>query len=169
VGVEDSYEAFAVFVAARQPALLRAAFLLTGDRGLAEDLVQEALTKLAFRWERVGASHPEAFVRTVLFRDSVSWHRRHRRERIGPAPERVGRDESETVLLRIPLLEALAQLTPGQRSVVVLRYYEDLTEAQAADVLGVSVGTVKSQTHAALRRLRAVAPELRGLMVEEGR
>ena len=165
----EGYASFAEFVAARQGALLRAAYLLTGDRGLAEDLVQEALTKLALRWDRVGSSHPEPFVRTVVYRDSISWRRRHRRERLEPPPERASPDAIGAIDLRVPLLAALAQLTAGQRAVVVLRFYEDLTVAQAAQTLGVSVGTVKSQTHAALQRLRAAGPSLRDLLVEEGR
>lgn len=166
MAVDGGYDAFSAFVATRQTALLRAAYLLTGDRGLAEDLVQEALTKLALRWDRVGTGHPEAFVRTVIFRDSVSWFRRHRRERVGPPPDRPGPDGSDALTLRIPVLEALAQLTRAQRAVVVLRYYEDLTERQTAEALGIAVGTVKSQAREALARLRALVPDL---TVDEGR
>jgi RNA polymerase sigma-70 factor (sigma-E family) len=166
---ESRYASFTVFVAARQHALLRAAYLVAGDRVLAEDLLQEALTKLALRWDRVGGGNPEAFVRTVLYRDLVSWRRKHRRERLVDSPERAGPDDSAPVDLRMSLRVGLARLTPRQRAVLVLRFYEDLSEGQTAQVLDVTVGTVKSQTHAALRRLREAAPELRELLTEDVR
>lgn len=83
---DDGYHSYTVFVRARQGALLRAAYLLTGDHHRAEDLLQGALVKLAENWGKVQHGYPEAFVRTVLYRDSVSWWRRHRRERLGPSP-----------------------------------------------------------------------------------
>jgi RNA polymerase sigma-70 factor (sigma-E family) len=161
-------EEFTRWARARQGHLLRASLLLTGDRHRAEDLVQEALAKVAMRWGRLRGSSPDAYARTVMYHDHVSWWRKRRREVLtaydvdlaepGPEPER-----------RILLLAALATLTPRQRAVVVLRYFEDLTERDAAEALGVSVGTVKSQTHLALRRLREASPELAEFLHEESR
>lgn len=154
----DAYASFAAFVGARQHALLRSAYLVTGDRYLAEDLVQTALAKLALRWERICEGEPEAYVRTIITRDAISWWRRHRRERLVEAPEPTTADRGPED--RMVLEAALARLTPKQRAVLVLRYFDDLSEREAAEVLRVSVGTVKSQTHAALGRIRTLAPEL---------
>ena len=149
----DDREEFTRWARARQPHLLRASLLLTGDRHRAEDLVQEALTKVALRWPRLRGSSPDAYARTVMYHDHVSWWRKRRREVLTAydveAPAAVGEPER-----RILLLEALRVLTPRQRAVVVLRYFEDLTEAQTADLLGCSVGTVKSQASKALAKLR---------------
>jgi RNA polymerase sigma-70 factor (sigma-E family) len=163
---DEAREGFVAFVEARQRALLRSAFLVCGDHHLAQDLLQDALTKLALRWERVRDGQPEAYVRRILFRDMVSWHRRHRREQLGsesrdwPAADALARAEDRMVLER-----ALNSLTRKQRAVLVLRYFDDRTAEQTADILGVTIGTVKSQTHAALGRLRDAAPELRELLV----
>jgi RNA polymerase sigma-70 factor (sigma-E family) len=157
---DHGYESFAAFVAARQGALLRAATLVSGDHHLAEDLVQDALAKLARVWHRVGSEYPEAYVRRVLYRDLISWRRRHRRERLGVVVDVPSADSSEAVDERVALWEALTQLTVKQRAMLVLRFYEDLPERQVAELLGVTVGTVKRQVHAALTRLRALVPEL---------
>ena len=157
---DAGFDSFAAFVAARQGALLRAATLVSGDPHLAQDLLQDALVKLARVWHRVGSEYPEAYVRRVLYRDLISWRRRLRRESLGTVVEVPAADSSTAVVERMALWTALAQLTLKQRAVLVLRFYEDLTEQQAADLLGVTVGTVKSQTHAALARLRAQIPEL---------
>jgi RNA polymerase sigma-70 factor (sigma-E family) len=157
---EDGQESFAAFVASRQRALLRAATLISGDHHLAQDLVQDALVKLARVWHRVGAEHPEAYVRRVLYRELISWRRRHRRERLGLTVEMPAAGSFAAVDERMALRVALRQLTVKQRAVLVLRFYEDLSEPQVAELLGVSVGTVKSQTHAALARLRTQLPEL---------
>jgi RNA polymerase sigma-70 factor (sigma-E family) len=151
-------ESFEEYVAARRGALLRTAYLLTGHREDAEDLVQVALVKVVPRWSRI-ADHPEPYVRKVLVHESVSrWRRRRWREvhtdRLPEAPvEGPGAD-------RVALQQALARLAPRQRAVVVLRYYDDLTEAETARLLGVSVGTVKSQARDALARLRELVPDL---------
>lgn len=148
-------DSFEQYVAARRAALLRTAYLLTGHREDAEDLVQVALVKVVPKWSRIAAD-PEPYVRKVLVHESVSrWRRRRWREvhtdRLpetpveGPAADRVA------------LQQALGRLAPRQRAVVVLRYYDDLTEAETARVLGVSVGTVKSQARDALARLRVEA------------
>jgi RNA polymerase sigma-70 factor (sigma-E family) len=159
-------EEFTRWARARQGHLLRASLLLTGDRQRAEDLVQEALAKVAMRWSRLRGTSPDAYARTVMYHDHVSWWRKRRHEvltsydveQVGDAPEPER---------RILLLQALRALTPRQRAVIVLRYFEDLTERQVAEVLGVSVGTVKSQTHLSLRRLREAAPELAEFLHEE--
>lgn len=164
-------ESFTEWARARQHSLLRTATLLTGDRHRAEDLVQEALTKVALRWSRLHDGSPEAYARQILVRDNISWWRRRHREvlvgEVGEVGDRPGHtaDPDRGLLLD----QALAALTPRQRAVVVLRYYEDLTERDAADALGVSVGTVKSQTHLALKRMREAAPELVELLAEDSR
>jgi len=153
-----AYAGFAAFVHARQGALLRSAYLVTGDRQLAEDLLQGALIKLAERWRRLADGDPEAYVRKVLYHDAVSRWRKHHRERLAPqlpeSPAGTGADMAEAAVRRTEVERALASLTTKQRAVLVLRFFDDLSEAQAAQVLGVSIGTVKSQTHDALRRLR---------------
>lgn len=155
----SSRESFEEYVAARRAALLRTAYLLTGHHQDAEDLVQVALVKVVPTWSRI-ADDPEPYVRKVLVHESVSrWRRRRWREihtdRLpDAATEGPGAD-------RVALQQALALLAPRQRAVVVLRYYEDLTERETATVLGISVGTVKSQARDALSRLRGLAPDLR--------
>jgi RNA polymerase sigma-70 factor (sigma-E family) len=159
-------EEFTRWARARQGHLLRASLLLTGDRQRAEDLVQEALTKVAMRWDRLRTTNPDAYARAVMYHDSVSWWRKRRYEVLRAYDVEAGVAEPEPER-RILLLEALRALTPRQRAVIVLRYFEDLTERQVAEVLGVSVGTVKSQTHLSLRRLREAAPELAEFLREE--
>ena len=161
-------EAFRRWAGERQLALLRTALLLTGDHHRAEDLVQEALTKVALRWRRLAAGNPEGYARQIIVRDNISAWRKRRREVVVAEPTDVpGPDLAAGIDRRILLDQALSALTPRQRTVVVLRYYLDLTERDAADAMGVSVGTVKSQTHLALRRLREAAPELAELLREE--
>jgi len=150
---------FTEFVAARRPALLRTAYLLTGSHSDAEDLVQTALIKCVPHWKRI-TDRPEPYVRQVLARESVSrWRRRRWRETSTDAvPEHPGSapdlDQRET------LRRALGNLPPRQRAVMVLRYYEDLTEKETASVLGIAVGTVKSQARDGLARLRVLLPDL---------
>ena len=145
-----------------QRALLRSAYLLTGDLHRAEDLVQEALVKVAARWSTLREGHPTAYARRVVVRDNISWWRRRR-----DVPTDVLRDRPSAVEepeIALVVRRALGRLSPGQRAVVVLRHFDDLTERETAQVLGVSVGTVKSQNAAALTRLRADAPELLDLI-----
>ncbi|GIJ35365.1 SigE family RNA polymerase sigma factor [Micromonospora sediminimaris] len=157
-------QTFHEFVVHRSPALSRTAYLLTGDHQLAEDLLQSALARTYRHWRRIRDGDPEAYVRRVMYHQQVSWWRRRRfteRLEADPAPAQAGHpDPSDAAALRVTLAAALRQLTPRQRAVLVLRFYEDLTEAQVAAVLGCSVGTVKRHGHDALVRLRAVAPEL---------
>lgn len=154
---------FDAFVQARYPALYRTAHALTGNHHDAEDLVQGALMKAAGVWRRI-AERPEPYVRRIMYHDNVSrWRRRRLREdpvEVLPEPAQGYVDTD----LRLTLERALALLTAKQRTVLVLRYYEDLTETQTATALGVRPGTVKSQTRDALRRLEQVAPELRALL-----
>ena len=151
--------AFNEFVLARTPALMRTAYLLTHDHQLAEDLVQTALFKAAKAWDRIEGG-PEPYVRRILYTENISrWRRRHVIETFQPAfdaPAVVGTDPD----VHLALERALAELTLRQRTVLVLRYYEDLTETQTARVLDIGVGTVKSIHRQALGRLRAVAPDL---------
>lgn len=158
----DDEAAFAEFVAARTPALSRTAYLLTADHHLAEDLLQTALFQAARNWDRI-ETNPEMYVRRTMYHQNISWWRRRKavETTIGSydAPAEV-RDTD----LRLSVQAALAQLTLKQRTMLVLRYFEDLTEAQTAEALGVRVGTVKSVTSQALRRLRVLAPELSDLI-----
>ena len=152
MGREDEFQAF---VLTRSRALLKSAYLLTGDRGHAEDLVQSALLRSYRSWDRVtDADDPYAYVRRILF-TTFSRTRRPRRvvETFGTTPERPGLQD-EAVENRDQLRRALRELTDRQRAVVVLRFYDDLGVEQVAEMLGISAGTVKSQTSKALARLR---------------
>ncbi|ROP28291.1 RNA polymerase sigma-70 factor (sigma-E family) [Couchioplanes caeruleus] len=166
----DERAEFVAFVQACQHRLLRSAYLVCGDHHLAEDLLQGALVKLALRWRQVRDGDPAAFLRTVMYRDAVSWWRRWRRENLAAqVPEPAPRDRAaDEVPVRLALEQALFRLAPRQRAVLVLRYFDDLTEARTAEVLGVTIGTVKSQANAALSRLRELAPEL-GEIMQTGR
>jgi RNA polymerase sigma-70 factor (sigma-E family) len=156
-------EGFSTFVRARTPALLRTAYLLTGDQQLAEDLVQTALAKTHLAWRRLQRTeNAEAYARRVMYHQQVSFWRRRRVAESpydGRAEGAVG-DSSDRTATRVAVAAALMLLTPRQRAVLVLRYFDDQPDSVVADLLGISVGTVKSQTHKALARLRAVAPEL---------
>ncbi len=154
-------DGFEEFVATRGAALQRSAYLLTGDHHLAQDLVQTALMAAAGRWERIHTS-PEAYVRRSIFTANVSRWRRLRfteQELRNDVPAVANGPDS-----RVALRAALDRLTAKQRAVLVLRFYEDLTEVQTAKVLGVSPGTVKSTTRQALARLRDRAPHLAELI-----
>ncbi|TDD82622.1 SigE family RNA polymerase sigma factor [Actinomadura rubrisoli] len=145
---------FEEFVRTRTPALLRSAYLLTGDQQLAEDLVQSALARTHRSWaklHRVG--NAEAYTRKVLYHLQVAWWQR-RRFREGPLEGTDPAGPSVDHAVRLDLQRALLQLPPRQRAVIVLRFFEDRTEAETARLLEISVGTVKSQTTKALARLR---------------
>lgn len=158
--MDDDQESFESWVRSRQHRLVRSAFLLTGDVHHAEDLVQDALVKVAQRWSRLQGENVDAYVRRIVYHDYVSWWRRRRSRPVAVLPDvaRVA-DHAADVDQRHAVLLALAQLTAKQRAVVVLRFFDDLSEQQTADALGVRVGTVKSQTAAALSRLRTLGPE----------
>ena len=153
--------AFAEFVAARSSALMRTAYLLTRDHHLAEDLVQTALFKAAMAWERI-EGEPEPYVRRILYTENVSWWRRRRRLVVEAAQVRAEElaGPGTDIDLQVALERALGLLTTKQRAVLVLRYYEDLSEAEIADAMGCSRGTVKSQAAAAISALRRSAPDL---------
>lgn len=155
----DRYDGFHEFVVARGGALSRTAFLLTGEHHAAEDLLQSALAKAAVRWRQIlDHGQPEAYVRRTMINEQISWWRRRRPQPVAQVPDQVGPDEPHQVVERVALGQALDTLTPRQRAVVVLRYYEDLSEADTAEAMGCSVGTVKSQTHLALGHLRKALP-----------
>lgn len=153
---------FREFVEARSSTLMRMAFLLTGgDQHAAEDLLQTALAKVATRWRSI--DNPESYVRQVIYRQQVSWWRLkwHRREtNVAVLPEEIRDDGTAVVDLRMAVRTALSRLTPRQRTVLVLRFFEDLPEAEVARLLDCTVGTVRSTTHRSLARLRTLAPEL---------
>ncbi|MDP4501611.1 SigE family RNA polymerase sigma factor [Nonomuraea turcica] len=164
----DQHEGFREFVLARQQSLMRTAYLLVGDAHLAEDLLQSVLSKVVGQWSKLSRSgNPEAYTRKALVNQYISWRRRHRPELPSAHPPERSASHDEATLDRIVLRQALARLGRKQRAVIVLRFWEDLTEAQTADVLGCSIGNVKSQTHRALARLREIAPELMDLHIEE--
>lgn len=155
---------FTQWAVGHERALLRTAYLLTGDLHRAEDLVQEALVKISLRWERLRHGNPGAYARTVIARDNISWWRRSREypSELTREDHAVTSDPESALVVR----KALARLTPSQRAVLVLRHLDDLSEQETAEALRVSVGTVKSQNAAALARLRTGAPELLDLIGE---
>jgi RNA polymerase sigma-70 factor (sigma-E family) len=150
-------EGFTDFVLARQAALLRTAYLLTGHAQDAEDLVQTTLVKVVPQWRRI-RDNPEPYVRRVLVNENVSrWRRRRWREESTDAlPEQLADAPDHAELLAVR--SALAALAPRQRAVLVLRYYEGLSEAEIAATLGIAPGTVKSQARDGLARLRQALP-----------
>ena len=155
-------EEFGQFMAARWPGLVRLAYGLTGDRWLAEDVAQAALASAYAAWWRVRrADDPDAYVRRILVNTS---NRRFRRRRIteharepGDLPDRAVADPCDLIGQRSALLSALRELPGRQRAIVVLRYWEDLSDAQVAAALGCAEGTVRSQASRALAKLRGSA------------
>jgi RNA polymerase sigma-70 factor (sigma-E family) len=149
---------FDSYVRRQSAALLRLAYLLTGDHHRANDLVQTTLTKVLPRWENtVARGDPHAYVRTVMVHTAIGWRRRKwvAERPTNEVPDWPGeRDPVAAVDHRQRLRRALLRLPPRQRAAVVLRHYEDMSEAQTASALGCSVGTVKSQTAKGLDRLR---------------
>ena len=160
---------FLDFVAARTHALFRTAYALTGHQEAAEDLLQSALAKTAARWRHIrGGAEP--YVKRVMYHEQVSWWRRKRvpETPVAAVPDRAGTpDGTDAPLLRITLQNALLQLGPRQRAVLVLRSLEDLSEQEVASIMGCTKSTVASQTSRALARLRELAPELRELLTME--
>jgi RNA polymerase sigma-70 factor (sigma-E family) len=153
-----SDQEFTAFVLERGLSFARLAALLTGDWAAGEDLLQNVLEKTYLRWSRGdGIANPEAYVRAALANSARSlWRRRARRpERLmGQTPEVAIGDGQAAVDQREALLGALAELPAQQRTVIVLRYFEDLTEGEVAALLGCSTGTVKKQASRAIQRLR---------------
>ncbi len=161
-------EGFRYFVISRSPGLVRAAWLLTGDLATAEDLVQTSLAKVWSRWAQVVRQDaPEAYVRRVMMSTFLTWNRRrwHAELALGALPDTVeASNDLHEVELRWSVASALRTLPPRQRAVIVLRYFEDLTEVQVARALSCSVGTVKSQNAKAIKQLRT-NPQLTSLFV----
>lgn len=154
---------FEAWMIARQPALLRTAYLLSGDTHNAEDLVQTTLAKLYLAWDRIREhEHIDAYARRALINEHRStWRRPFKRREVlaEHLPESGIDDDTSYDGSREALWQFVNTLPPRQRAVVVLRYYEELTEAETAQTLGVSVGTVKSQASRALDSLRSRLPE----------
>ncbi len=153
---DDQEQRFRDFVVARWHTLTRMAHLLTGDHGRAEDLVQTALEKTHKHWRRIERSdQPEVYVRRVMVNQAISWSRRRRLLELplltahAPVVDPYAQHD-----LHEALWQALATLPPRMRAVLVLRFYEELTEAETAAALACSVGSVKSQTSRGLARLR---------------
>ena len=155
---EPTMEAeFRQFVAARSAALLRTAYLLVGDWAHAEDVLQTALTKTYLAWRRLGAIDAvEPYARKVLVTTATSWWRRrwHGERPTEILPDRAGPDRYEEQAERDALWRHVRALPARQRAVLVLRFYEDMSEADIAAALGVTLGTVKSQCARALGALR---------------
>jgi RNA polymerase sigma-70 factor (sigma-E family) len=150
--------AFEAFVAERSGDLLRTALLLTHDRGHAEDLLQAALVKAYRRWPRIAAEDPYPYVRRVLVNGATSWRRLRATQEIVALPPRDQQvaDATDRVAEREPLMHALGSLPVRMRTVLVLRYAEDLSEAATAEAMGCSVATVKTHAARGLARLRVV-------------
>jgi RNA polymerase sigma-70 factor (sigma-E family) len=169
---DQSRAAFEDFVAEVTDGLLRTAYLVTGDTGHAEDLVQESLFKVARRWSRVvSMESPRAYARKILINLALDGSQRRSRHQAELADQRladghlslwrkseiswgVGVEADD----RLELIRALGELPPRQRAVLVLRYFDDLTESEVASTLGCSVGTVKSTSSRALEKMRALVP-----------
>jgi len=149
---------FEQYMAARQPSLLRTAYLLTGDQHSAEDLVQTSLAKLYLAWDKVQRREMlDGYVRRIMVNENNSlWRRAWKRKEVttDEVPDRVGTSDRPDHGESSALWEFVQTLPRKQRAVVVLRYYEDLSESEVAETLGISVGTVKSQSSRALAALR---------------
>lgn len=161
-----THDEFTGFVAARRAALLRAALVLTTDRSDAEDLLQAALARTYLAWERINdRAALDGYVRRTMVNINISWWRRRRLEEYptDELPETPIADHSRDSELRDSLERLLDRLPARQRAAIVLRYFEDLTEHEIAEALGVSVGTVKSTVSRAMAKLREdAARELGG-------
>jgi RNA polymerase sigma-70 factor (sigma-E family) len=155
-GAKD--EEFRQFANSSSDALFRSALLLSADHGRAEDLVQAALFSTYGAWPRIRDHQRRlAYARRCMINEWLSWNRRRSNSElpVDPMPETAQAGEQEGLAESKAVLSVLSRLPPRQRAVVVLRYYEDLTEVQVARLLRCSIGTVKSQASAALAKLRA--------------
>lgn len=153
---------FSAWMTARQPALLRTAYLLTGNHHTAEDLVQTTLAKVYLSWDKVQRREViDGYARRILVNENNSqWRRAWKKREVtsDEIPDRAPVSDTYDEGHSQALWEFVQTLPKKQRAVVVLRYYEELSEAETAEVLGISVGTVKSQASRALATLRAAAP-----------
>ncbi len=160
-------DGFDAFVASRGAVLLRFAYLLSGDRHAAEDLVQSALAKAYRHWDRVSAAeHPEAYVRRIVVREHLSWRRLRSSGEVVTADPAAGAGEDGAaapgtdVAARDAAWRLLATLPRRQRAVLVLRFYEDLDDDAVARVLSCSPSTVRSNAARGLAALRRLVPTL---------
>lgn len=159
MAVRSSREAtaFTEFMSARSASLFRTAYLIVGDYQLAQDLLQESLIKTYIAWPRLrDVSKAEGYTRKTIVTTAISWRRRrsfHERP-MDPLPDPTVPDPGEALTTHASMVVQLRTLPPRQRAAIVLRYYEDLSEAQAAEVMGCSVGAVKSHVSTGLGRLR---------------
>jgi RNA polymerase sigma-70 factor (sigma-E family) len=175
--VEEHEREFEEWVRARTPTLARSAFLLTGDVHGAEDLVQDTLVRIADHWHKLHRTgSPDAYARQVMHRLSIDrWRRRRVRvqevahDEAGLAAGVAVTGPDEAAGDRILVGQALGRLTPKQRAVLMLRFHQDLSERETAEVLGCSISTVKSQTRVALARIRELAPDILAGFSEEER
>lgn len=165
---------FEEFAATRLPAVLRFAGVLTADRALAEDVVQEVLIRASTRWDQIGRlDRPELYVRKMIVNEYLSW--RHRSWRLlpkgaaGDFDDRVTPDHAGQYAERDALLAELGKLPRRQRTVLVLRYYQGLSDAEIADVLGCTPGTVRGYASRALAALRVELNPKALAVTEEGR
>jgi RNA polymerase sigma-70 factor (sigma-E family) len=153
--VTTTDDTFDMFVRARLPALLRFAHAVTGDPHTAADLVQDALERTGVRWSKLDRlGDPEAYVRRAIINGRASRWRKHRRETLVAVFPEKPTTVTEDGLDRDELWRLVRALPPRQRAIIVLRYYEDMSEAQIAATLGCSPGTVKSQANKAISKLR---------------
>jgi RNA polymerase sigma-70 factor (sigma-E family) len=155
--VEASFDEF---VSTRMPPVLRFAGVLTGDRHLAEDIVQDVLLKVHKRWDTIAdLDRPDAYVRRMVVNEYISWRRKWARivptEDIADSRELpFAPDHAERVANRAEVADRLRRLAPRHRAVLVLRYYEDLSDADIAELLDCTVGTVRGYASRALATLR---------------
>jgi RNA polymerase sigma-70 factor (sigma-E family) len=170
VPADSDHAAYVEFVTVRWAALYRTAYLLTGNHSEADDLLQSALVKTFIAWGRVAkVGEPDAYVRRIMANALISSRRRGvwRRERVQhKAPDLPSPSHEPASVDRLNLWDHIKVLPPRQRAVIVLRFYEDMSERQIAETLGCSAGTVKSQASDALRTLRSrlgAEPEAEGL------
>jgi RNA polymerase sigma-70 factor (sigma-E family) len=148
---------FPEFVAARSASLQRTAYLVVGDFQLAQDLVQESLVKTYMAWRRLrDVGNAEAYARRVMVTTSISWRRRRSFDErpVEVLPEIIVADLADVIAAEADLWTQLHALPPRQRAAVVLRYCEDLSEAQTAELMGCSVGSVKRHASNGLAKLR---------------
>lgn len=153
-----SHSEFEEFARRELPRLLRYAVMLTGDSHLAQDLVQDVMVKVHTKWRSVAAAdHPQLYVKTMITRAFISWRRRWAVRNVLPAAELTGepvRDHAASIADRDDVWQRLATLPRQQRAVLVLRFYEGLTDPEIADMLGCSPGTVRGYASRALAALR---------------
>jgi RNA polymerase sigma-70 factor (sigma-E family) len=160
-GMEDDEADFRAFVSARWSGLVATAYLITTDRGIAEDCVQEALTRMHRHWQRLRVEGaPVAYAHRAVVNAALSWRRRRRIREVPLSAQHLGPASIEPIDHSIQgvdadLLAALRALPPRMRAAVVLRYLEDRSEAETAQLLGCTIGTVKSSTSRAVAHLRS--------------